>query len=694
MSLINFPILYIPNPSQGRPLFSGQIYVGQPDLDPTVVINQKQLNVIEEDGTVVPVAQPFILSAGGVPVYNGNPVRLDVDGNYSLKILSKLGAQVYYVDNVFEGQPVTELDLINDLSQAYEFATVAEYKAFATAFPVGKTVHLLDRGADFTVISGTGSATEGRIIASSVFSASIELIVNGLVYMPQFGTKTTESIANNTMFALEAIAYAKANKIAISSPVNDTYTVNQPLDFRELDSVNILSTILPDGDITSVILGGVYSNLFQAHRQYVRKVGRPATLPGIDVIGAYKSTITIGNCGYIRLLAEGNPDGGGLGPSDNRAISYSTFDIRQCNKLELYDNPAIPVTGDTDTKKWINENTFHLGFIQEFVMTGFNNHNGNRFFGGSFEGGSSSMTFNTGRGNFFYGIRSEGMTTPVVFAAGTANNRLLADYMDFDNGFGFPSKSDLGTNNLVGNLHDEHQYHNHIEAFNFSSYVKNGDNSPVKKGAGNLTVSGNELTSTAFNYIYSSDYIELNDIADEVFNCKVYGKSAGGVFIFVKGYNNALNEVFSGTTTTAQVIYNGVTINLGSVHTAATNSDGSSVFNMTTLDSSCKYIKIFCQSTTLGTVFERFALGIKSSDASASLRLSPSMSLTNQVDSNPQNVTTAEIEDISDPINTTNKYAGKPIYITSLIKPLYASGPSAGDAWRDAAAVAHSPAPA
>ncbi len=41
------------------------------------------------------------------------------------------------------------LELINNLSQTYEFATVAAYKAFATAFPVGKVVHLLDRNAKF-----------------------------------------------------------------------------------------------------------------------------------------------------------------------------------------------------------------------------------------------------------------------------------------------------------------------------------------------------------------------------------------------------------------------------------------------------------------------------------------------------------------------------------------------------------------
>lgn len=106
--------MYIPDPTKGRPLFNGQIYVGEPDLDPQVAINQKQLNVIEEDGTVVAVPQPFLLSAGGTPVYNGNPVRLDVSGNYSIKILDKLGVQVYYIENAF-AESVNKSAIFNDV---------------------------------------------------------------------------------------------------------------------------------------------------------------------------------------------------------------------------------------------------------------------------------------------------------------------------------------------------------------------------------------------------------------------------------------------------------------------------------------------------------------------------------------------------------------------------------------------------
>ena len=187
MSLINFPILYIPDPTKGRPLFSGQIFVGEPDTDPQTVINQKQLNVVEENGTVVPVSQPFTLSAGGVPVYNGNPVRLDVDGNYSIKILNKQGTQAYYIENVYEGQPVTSITLpdllINDLSQAYEFDTLAAFKASTIAFPVGKVISiaditsgdLIDSLADIVLTSSVVTNDRNIILSTGVPAQSIVL---------------------------------------------------------------------------------------------------------------------------------------------------------------------------------------------------------------------------------------------------------------------------------------------------------------------------------------------------------------------------------------------------------------------------------------------------------------------------------------------------------------------------------------
>ena len=102
MSTVKFPVAYIPDPDKGRPLFNGQVYVGISDLDPQITENQKQVYFIEENGDLVAAKQPIILSAGGVPIYNGSPITLDVDGSYSLKVLDKHGAQIYYIANTEE----------------------------------------------------------------------------------------------------------------------------------------------------------------------------------------------------------------------------------------------------------------------------------------------------------------------------------------------------------------------------------------------------------------------------------------------------------------------------------------------------------------------------------------------------------------------------------------------------------------
>jgi hypothetical protein len=83
--------------------------------------------------------------------------------------------------------------LINDLSQAYIFDTVGGalgYEQSTIVFPVGKTIHLNDRQADFTVIAGTSTANIFKIIASTSINQSINLIIkNKTVSLLQLGAK-------------------------------------------------------------------------------------------------------------------------------------------------------------------------------------------------------------------------------------------------------------------------------------------------------------------------------------------------------------------------------------------------------------------------------------------------------------------------------------------------------------------------
>ena len=106
---------YFPNPVIGRPLSNADIYVGVIDLDPKIEANQKQISVLQEDGTTVDVSQPVSTNGGGVPVYNGEYVTILVDGSYSLRVDDKNGAQIYYIPKNSEIESLGSVDNIDDL---------------------------------------------------------------------------------------------------------------------------------------------------------------------------------------------------------------------------------------------------------------------------------------------------------------------------------------------------------------------------------------------------------------------------------------------------------------------------------------------------------------------------------------------------------------------------------------------------
>ena len=101
---------YFPSPDIGRPISGAQIFVGDVDTDPEVEINQKQVSVLQEDTTIVQVSQPVLTGAGGVPIHNGSPVTILVEGDYALKVLDSGGSQIYYVPSQSSD---TDASLIN-----------------------------------------------------------------------------------------------------------------------------------------------------------------------------------------------------------------------------------------------------------------------------------------------------------------------------------------------------------------------------------------------------------------------------------------------------------------------------------------------------------------------------------------------------------------------------------------------------
>jgi hypothetical protein len=110
-NIVRLPVSYYPDPSQGRPIFNGSVFVGEPDLDPEILANRKAVTIVQEDGTEVPIAaegQPLLTGPGGVIIYDNSPIaQLLTNGNYSLKVLNKADEQEYYFPNVLDGEPIT-----------------------------------------------------------------------------------------------------------------------------------------------------------------------------------------------------------------------------------------------------------------------------------------------------------------------------------------------------------------------------------------------------------------------------------------------------------------------------------------------------------------------------------------------------------------------------------------------------------
>ena len=103
--IVQLPVIYAADPTKGRPVYNGSIYVGLVDTDPEIEANRKQVYLLQESGATIPVDQPIMTGAGGTPMYNGSPVRMTVDGDYSIKILDNNGAQKYYFPSL-SGTPV------------------------------------------------------------------------------------------------------------------------------------------------------------------------------------------------------------------------------------------------------------------------------------------------------------------------------------------------------------------------------------------------------------------------------------------------------------------------------------------------------------------------------------------------------------------------------------------------------------
>lgn len=155
MTQIKNPLIYFNDPTTSRAIFNGSAYYGVPDTDPTIASNQKLVSAVQENGSLVSLTQPVKTNSGGNPTYNGSPVVLDIDGDYSYRLDDRNDAQIIYVSTVENPEPGSE--------------------GFSGVIAIENTT--LTAGQTTVVLSNLG-ANESVFIYSSSISDSRTLVID------------------------------------------------------------------------------------------------------------------------------------------------------------------------------------------------------------------------------------------------------------------------------------------------------------------------------------------------------------------------------------------------------------------------------------------------------------------------------------------------------------------------------------
>ena len=171
-----------------------------------------------DSGGVTQVAK-LQLNADGFLVSAGDALVIPyIDGSYDLWLFpTEAEADANNTTNAIRlADDINSLNvsIINDLSQTYDFATITEYRNFATVFPDGKQIRLLDRYATYTKASGTGSGNDTKIIDSTAVSQNIVFndVNGGLVNVRQMGV-VGDGVTDDTIGLRAALTFSAVRGI-------------------------------------------------------------------------------------------------------------------------------------------------------------------------------------------------------------------------------------------------------------------------------------------------------------------------------------------------------------------------------------------------------------------------------------------------------------------------------------------------
>lgn len=286
--IVSSPATYVPDPDVGRPLFNGRIFIGEPNLDPAVEANRKNVTVRQQDGTevvILPNQQPLATGPGGTFIYNGSSVDIITDGNYSIKALNSQGVQKYFVPNTFGFTPVAAEDVVLKEDTTLTAIDNDSLSLGNYVITMGHTT-VGDYGANtyLVVAGGTGTPDNGRYINLTNGLQLQGLFPGGFIVAEQWGANsTTESSAR---------LLAMMNAFNVLNCVGDILT--DPFVFNDSSADLSINTgngglILQNYNLSNVTYGNYFSqadikitaNSVNCKRLKMRYDTNPATVGGV-----------------------------------------------------------------------------------------------------------------------------------------------------------------------------------------------------------------------------------------------------------------------------------------------------------------------------------------------------------------------------------------------------------------------------
>ncbi len=215
-------------------------------------------------------------------------------------------------DTAVESDRLNALNSIIDAKIA-TFDTVSDYENYTEELPIGKNIYISDRGAEFTIINGTGTANSYDIIASIAVSQSAELIIDSNIINPfAYGVRansdgTTGNGNDDTGAWLQSISSAKSLGFKIVGPSGGS-RITSTLDFTEVDA-EFNGTFIKDFDgigLTVTEGGAVFTYLTRPEIHGV----------GVQSAGSHGVSVTDSRV-IIKGLVSGSHGGDGYRHTDD-----------------------------------------------------------------------------------------------------------------------------------------------------------------------------------------------------------------------------------------------------------------------------------------------------------------------------------------------------------------------------------------